>query len=1095
MKKNKKILIPAISVLIFSLLVAVFSFVSFADDEDYSRPGTVSKVTLDSAQILKELGVEIKDAEAEYLSLYGEYSISYGSHIPTSGVKLTYDEESAHLRVFAEEYIYKAENGTNMRWIPEYAVIGDLSKKLVFDGDKSYIADFDSVRENGEPEIKILYTTDISISAGVINAILNKAYDDAQVWAKYRNYINECTEYEQKMLLYQSYLADKRVYDDKLEAYKVYLEDLEDYESAKAEYDAYLLKLEKYNEDYEKYAKYLEEQKNYNKKLELYNKYVENIEVVKSQLAIIDGTKVASTSLYRSVYSAIHGNLVKLVLENKDLVANDFVGGDGDAIDASGDATEMLKTIYAEYKTCESEIEKYTYYTVNYEKIRDNFIKLFSALDKLYQNAKIRIAIKDQGYKEKFEIFLAQLYYVVEAISDIPVMNFDGTAYYNSSYKINRQTPLAILEGKEYMTDTGRATPLSGGYPFPCEKPTITEVSEPTPPARVVEPVKPDEVKSPGTAPAVVNKPVSPSFVETPAALLPNGSFPDKVQEILSLYDEGKLERRTEFAAAAVIGLEINVIKKIFNSRAVEVVFCNTDGEELYRTVVDQGTYAEFVGAVPEKEETKAATYTFAGWCDSNGNAVDITAIESDSALMLYPVFVETKKMYDVVWELDGETVITQCEYGKVPTIGYTPKKQNSDKYSYKFAGWNKRVTAVTGDSSHDRYEVVFKKQYLVPLIDDLFDEDIGGAVLIENEGEWIVDCSANSVGTSYSSLRINLSNILPRVASNSNLTIKTMHYTATFSFSDVIVMNELGVSEFLLLPIKSSSDYYFTPKFFDANGKEIVGDFKVSLNLSSFRSTDPQNSRIYYETDSGRVYTRGKITENSLSVTALAGRTYHVCSEYSVILLPTGPVTVVLDKNGGTAGTNVEISYIHDPGIEVFSLYFIDMHGNRTEISANNIKIPVGGGFIGVDYDYIEYTVNFISSGRIIGTRVYKYGEIPEMMPSPIKTADGSFTYTFDKWINSSTKEGEVLPVTKNVNYEALYIKTEIPPKTPQTGLIISPSILEKLVGVAIIGVIALLAIVPCAVIVLFKLIIIARRKPLNRVKNKKTKSDTGEV
>ena len=340
--KKRRILFPLITAAVVLLLVTLFSFVIFADGTDYSRPGTTNKITLNSVDILREIGIELSDDEAEYLSLYGEYSISYGSRIPTSGIKTVYDEEAKTLRVFSEPYVYKAANGLDVTWIPELAMLNGTAARLIHDGNTGYVAEFSSVVESDEHKLKLIYKTEISVAANILNTLLNKPYDDAEAWAKYRDYLLECDIYDQKMMLYQSYLSEKRAYSEALDAYTVYLDELSDYETDKLKYDEYLVRLAEYNAEYEKYSQYLKDLEKYNKKLEEYNQYVENIAIVKSHLAIMDGTTKLSTSLNRSVYNAIHGNLVKMVMENKDLVDNDFVGGDGKAIDSAGEATEAL---------------------------------------------------------------------------------------------------------------------------------------------------------------------------------------------------------------------------------------------------------------------------------------------------------------------------------------------------------------------------------------------------------------------------------------------------------------------------------------------------------------------------------------------------------------------------------------------------------------------------------------------------------------------------------------------------------------------------------------------------------------------------------
>jgi hypothetical protein len=206
---------------------------------------------------------------------------------------------------------------------------------------------------------------------------------------------------------------------------------------------------------------------------------------------------------------------------------------------------------------------------------------------------------------------------------------------------------------------------------------------------------------------------------------------------------------------------------------------------------------------------------------------------------------------------------------------------------------------------------------------------------------------------------------------------------------------------------------------------------------------------------------------------------TYYVAAEYEVHVLPTGPVELqILGDVNLPYGESFEIRYTVPLGVRLNSVYMIDRYGLRTDISGEIVEMPVGGCRIGVDYEYIEYTVNFISSGKIIGTRICRYGEMPEMLADPIRTSDGVFRYTFDKWRNSTTGTSEITPVTSNVNYEALFIKEKIPEKPPVDGLIISDSVLQKLVKIALYAGFILLVFIPCGIIAIIKISVRIRRK-----------------
>ena len=831
MKRLKKLFLSITVFLLAALIIASLSVGIFAEDKDISRPGTTNKIKIDSVGILEMLGMELLDAEKNYLTLYGESSVSYGSHIPSSNIKLNYDEAAASLEVIADVYEYTSESGVAVLWIPFQVILDENTLDLTLGADGRYFASFDSFSGDEDAELKVIYRTGVDLSANFINTLINKAYTDAITWDEYANYLDSVDKYETDKIAYQNYLLSKRVYDEKLSAYKVYLDELELYNTAKSEYDDYVEAMKVYNAEHERYLEYLDAKEEYENKLVLYNIYVENIAKVKKQLEIIDGTMLFATSQKRSLYSAITGKLVDVVMENKDLIANEFVGANGRAVDEAGESTAMLETMYKEYLSQKDEKAKYTYYTVNYQNIKDNFIKLFSALDKLYQNAKVRIAVDEQGYKVKFEIFLAQLYYAVNALSDDPVSNFDGDAYFDQGYLINRKTPLSILEGTPYLIDTGAAAPLESGYPTQIDEPTITEYPEPKKPDYKAKPIEPDTVNDPGEEPTPVLKPVAPSFVNAPFGLASGERLPYVAEKLVSEYRTGALTERAYVSSGKTVYFDIPVSKKVFNAKEIVVSFCDENGNLIYNSVAEQGSYAEFIGNVPSKPETVAAYYVFDGWMNSSGERVDITEVKSDTDITLYPLFVEHIKSYEVVWEINDELVVTECPYGETPSLEYVPTRPSTEKYYYTFSGWHKELSPVVGDLQSDRYFARFEKEYIVPIQDG--DSVIGGGTVIENGDVWKIDCTAELLGSKYTELRIDLSYVLEHTADFSAFSLSTPEYKADFNYSDAITMQELGVESFEIVTSSTDGRFVFTPKLTGQNAEMVDALVPVTLSFA----------------------------------------------------------------------------------------------------------------------------------------------------------------------------------------------------------------------------------------------------------------------
>ncbi len=108
-------------------------------------------------------------------------------------------------------------------------------------------------------------------------------------------------------------------------------------------------------------------------------------------------------------------------------------------------------------------------------------------------------------------------------------------------------------------------------------------------------------------------------------------------------------------------------------------------------------TIGEFtVRAIPNESD---AQYTYAcSWGDVPGSVTE------DVEITL--TFTRTLNEYTVTWyDEDGTTVLERDEgvsYGSMPEYdGETPTKDADAQYTYTFAGWEPKITAVTGDAAY----------------------------------------------------------------------------------------------------------------------------------------------------------------------------------------------------------------------------------------------------------------------------------------------------------------------------------------------------------------------------------------------------------
>ena len=124
-------------------------------------------------------------------------------------------------------------------------------------------------------------------------------------------------------------------------------------------------------------------------------------------------------------------------------------------------------------------------------------------------------------------------------------------------------------------------------------------------------------------------------------------------------------------------------------------------------------------GQMPSAENpTKASTdqydYSFEEWTPS---LVEVTADASYKAS-----YSATERTYSVVFANEDGTELqrTNETYGAYPVyVGETPQKEGNAQYSYEFAGWNKTIVAVMGNTTYSAVFTQVTNKYVVTFKDE----------------------------------------------------------------------------------------------------------------------------------------------------------------------------------------------------------------------------------------------------------------------------------------------------------------------------------------------------------------------------------------
>lgn len=751
-------------ILSIATLFAFSSSAAFADarDYNYAKSGDTQPTFLSAWEILQSVtGENISEIEKKYLA-NSQLSLSYSRSISVADVCVDYDGEN--LKVEVLPFVYTGSNGETVEWIP-YSV----NDVLLVESNGKYYSTM-SVRGYTSDTVDVKFVAKLPVSSSDVNEILNAAYnyaesvsgkiaeEQARYDEEYSAYESETEKYNRYVSDYKKFLSDYEIYSKyevelkewqkANDAYQSYLVKISDYEKQLSDYRDYLEKLERYNVNYQKYREYLSALETYREELEAYysQDFTTEQRTAMYQLEVLGYIVKPVTSLRRTLSGAITGSSVTQVLAEKESLVT--VGGvEARAVDLASNATDELRQLITKYKACKSDAEKYAFYILSKDDLSRNFNDLLCALDFIYQNPDyglIRKIMAEKDRTEQFEILLAQLYYICNALTENPIPNYitrfkgsnkPNAGYFDSSYTIGQtttRTPAEIVGENGILVDESNSEPLENGYPDMSAKPIAPKtVAEPTRPTEISEPIEPTEVDPPSDKPETVEKPVEPEKVELPEEPVAYEPTDDETA-YKNAYDDGVLTERDPFSGIVFVTVESVITKYFRNAKTVTVRFYDGINEDPSFVVenAELGGYLEYGGILPTKTR-KGYTCVFVGWQDSDGEKIDCNKLDTDKTdLNLYPIFAETPNEYPIIWEVDGIEKAANYAYDTSPvydedTLGEL-KKVRSGVRQYRFIGWQSdgvfydaERSLPTVDGNAKKYVAVFEESYLVTWIID----------------------------------------------------------------------------------------------------------------------------------------------------------------------------------------------------------------------------------------------------------------------------------------------------------------------------------------------------------------------------------------
>ncbi len=748
MKKraNKRITFFAIIAMVLVIVVSSPSFCVEANEASAS-PRPVGSIN--AADVLSLQGYDVSDEECDFLS-DSDFLFSY--NVPALR-DVSSSLSGNELYVSAQQYVFMGKYG-EVVWTPKDAYLDN--KKISLDS-------LATISDSDGDVVTVRYEACITIPMTEVNEFINKAYDASlsayekvsseqerylkelaeynELNEKYEAYLKELAEYNELSKKYEAYLKELAVWNSQNEEYQNYLAELEIYEQEKAEYDNFDQTLSEYYANLAAYRQYLEDLKTYEKKKAEYDDAYSSsqADTARYHLAVLDYIK-KEVNKGRTLYGAIMGDAVTQVLSNTEALV--LAGAERAAVERANKATVALRSLLSDYDNAKTDEEKYAYYVSYYQSLKENFVLLLQTLDYFYSFSLIRNGIASYDATEKYEILLAQLYYISCALSNGAIPNYvqafkynktDG-GYFDSSYRIGpgKKTPLSLVGENNDLKDTENALPLESGYPsLPDEPKEPTKVSDPGGTPVCKEPIPPEVVQNPGEQPKAVTKPQQPIEVQKPEA----PQKPEATQQeskLALLYENGTFYKREQLSSDCNVALSSNVTKYFRNAKIITVRFFDDARTPLYSADVEAGDSLTYPYELPTKQK-EGYSCEFDYWQDESGNKVDLSEIRLFGGdLNLYPHFNEQPLYYQVNWVAGGVTYRDSCAYDSSPIYdeGFygTPSKPSEGVRAYRFVGWrnattnesyalNESLPLMTTDEV--TYEAVFEGSFVVTVMVD----------------------------------------------------------------------------------------------------------------------------------------------------------------------------------------------------------------------------------------------------------------------------------------------------------------------------------------------------------------------------------------
>ena len=442
--------------------------------------------------------------------------------------------------------------------------------------------------------------------------------------------------------------------------------------------------------------------------------------------------------------------------------------------------------------------------------------------------------------------------------------------------------------------------------------------------------------------------------------------------------------------------------KWISNKNEYRISFLNDDDSEIS---ADDVAYGEQI--VPPTAPTKTSTaqyeYIFDGWYTAKTGGIKVSTFPTvTEAVTYYAKYNETLRTYTVTWKnFDGNTLETDEDvaYGTTPSYnGQTPTKPETSTYRYTFKGWDKEISAVTGDITYTATFNEIDKATPVVYYTITWKNYNGDELLVDDHVE---------------------ENTLPVYPNQDPEKPETAQYTYTFNGWTPTLVNATADATYTATFTENTRQYTFT--FYDEDGiTTLVTPSTVDYGTQIIAPTNPTKASTvdtvytfdgWYTAKTGgeKVTSFGTITGN---VSYYARYTESV-RKYTITWL---------NDDNSTIDTT-EVAYGATPTHSAPSKSSTSQYTYTFAGWTPTVTSVTGAATYKATFTEAvrKYTITWKNDDdTVINTTEVEYGSIPTHA-EPTKASTAQYTYTFAGWNPTVTE------VTGEAIYKATFTENAI--------------------------------------------------------------------